>query len=58
MRSSAMASGTSESLFPRTDADVAPEADRTTGILPYQAIKEAIANREIQALRQRREVSA
>ncbi len=44
-----MASGTSESLFPRTDADVAPEADRTTGILPYQAIKEAIANREIQA---------
>jgi hypothetical protein len=49
-----MASGTSESLFPRTDADVAPEADRTTGILPYQAI----ANGEIQALRQRREVSA
>ena len=53
-----MAGETSETLFPRTDADVAPEADRTTGILPYQAIKEAIANREIQALRQRREVSA
>jgi dCTP deaminase len=42
-----MASDTKESLFPRTEA--APEADRTTGILPYQAIKEAIANREIQA---------
>ena len=51
-----MASDTKESLFPRTEA--AAEADRTTGILPYQAIKEAIANREIQALRQRREVSA
>ncbi|MHA1599978.1 MAG: 2'-deoxycytidine 5'-triphosphate deaminase [Alphaproteobacteria bacterium] len=44
-----MASDTSESLFPRPDTAANPETDRTTGILPYQAIKDAIANREIQA---------
>jgi len=44
-----MASDTSESLFPRPDTATDPETDRTTGILPYQAIKDAIANREIQA---------
>jgi len=47
-----MASDTKESLFPRTDAEAAAEADRATGILPYQAIKEAIASREIQASRE------
>ena len=44
-----MASDTSESLFPRPGTAGDPETDRTTGILPYQAIKDAIANREIQA---------
>jgi dCTP deaminase len=44
-----MAENTSESLFFQAPGKPDAEADHRTGILPYQAIKEAIANREIQA---------